>query len=282
MTELEEKKSKNIIVLTDFSEYGDCAVRYGVKLAKIFDSRLTIIHRIKDKMDRGEDVSSFSSEQYKQTEQMMRDEGVRYLLSRESFTLKELYAFAEEQETILFVIAVAPQKNKSLFTRRQAVKFIKPSRVPVMVVGNQLPSEQVFEQVMLPIDAGRQSKDKALWAGYFSRFYGSKVHILHTTYNDVSLDKRAGDILTFIEKLYGNLEVTYELHNITPTVDNIDKFSLEYAQKIKATLSVIMMTKYYSLIDLLFGPKEYDMIGNEQNFPVLCINDRDDLCMLCM
>lgn len=282
MTELEEKKSKNIIVLTDFSEYGDAAVCYGAKLAKIFDSQLTIIHRIKGKLDRGEEISTFFSEQYKNTVQKMSVEGIHYNLSSEIFALKDLYEYAEAQETILFVIAVAPQKNQSLFTRKQAVKFIKPSRIPVMVVGNQLPDEHTFEQVMLPIDAGRQSKDKALWAGYFSRFNGSTVHIIHTTYNDASLDKRAGDILTFIEKLYGNLEVTYELHNITPTVDNIDKFSLEFAPKIDATLSVIMMTKYYSLIDLLFGPKEYSLIGNELNFPVLCINDRDDLCMLCM
>jgi hypothetical protein len=42
-----------------------------------------------------------------------------------------------------------------------------------------------------------------------------------------------------------------------------------------------MMTRFYSLIDMLFGAKESTVIGNEAGFPVLCVNERDDLYVLC-
>ena len=36
-----------------------------------------------------------------------------------------------------------------------------------------------------------------------------------------------------------------------------------------------------TIIDFIFGPKESQIIGNTDHFPVLCINERDDLYVLC-
>ena len=87
--------------------------------------------------------------------------------------------------------------------------------------------------------------------------------------------------MAFTEKLYRNLEIQYQLHEISPTVDNMDRHSLQFAQENDASLTVIMMTSYYSLIDSIFGPKEFAVIGNDIGLPVLCINEREDLYVLC-
>ena len=276
-----EKKNTNIIVLTDFGEYGDVAVHYASVLASIFHSSLTIIHNVSPRGHQATPVEPVFSAQFKQTEQFLDENNIKHFLLSDAFSHKDLYAYAEETNTIMFVIAVAPKKGMSLFTRRQAVKFIRPSRVPVMVVGNRMPDADVFKQVMLPLNIDRQSKEKALWAGYFSRYYGAMVHILFTTYRDEFLRKRVIENVEFTKKLYENLEVTYELHKIEPTVDNMDKYSLSFASQVGASLTVIMMTKYFSLIDFLFGPKEFALIGNKEGFPVLCINEREDLYVLC-
>ena len=275
-----EKKNTNIIVLTDFSEYGDVAVRYASVLASIFHSSLTIISKLKERGWPSQEAMSLS-DCFKQTVQQLEESQIRHSILSESFSYKELYAYAETNNTIMFVIAVAFQRGETFFTRRRAVKFIRPSRVPVMVVGNKMPAADAFKQVMLPLNIDRQSKEKALWAGYFSRYYGAMVHILFTTYKDEYLRKRVVENVEFTQKLYENLEVTYTLHKIEPTVDNMDKYSIGFAPQIEATLTVIMMTKYFSLIDFLFGPKEYALIGNGEGFPVLCINEREDLYVLC-
>ena len=275
-----EKKNTNIIVLTDGKEYGDMAVRYASVLASIFHSSLTIIHNLKVKGWQSQETPAFS-DHFRQTLQQLEENNIQHFILSEAFSYKELYALAEEKNTIMFVIAVTSQRGETFFTRRRAVKFIRPSRVPVMVVGNKMPAADAFKQVMLPLNIDRQSKEKALWAGYFSRYYGAMVHILFTTYKDEYLRKRVIENVEFTKKLYENLEVTYELHKIEPTVDNMDKYSMGYAPQIAATLTVIMMTKYFSLIDFLFGPKEYALIGNEEGFPVLCINEREDLYVLC-
>lgn len=306
---MEEKKKLNIIAITDYSSYGDAAVRYGGVLAGIFKASLTIISdfsfypksfqelkedsqeklyhqdiwkeeigNIQNAVDNPEPTMSSD---FNRTLDNLSFLEIETFMQTEHYTAQKLYNYAEETNTIMFVIGVSKKGKNNFFNRKKAIKFIKPSRLPVMTVGNKLPEASVFQHVILPLDIDRQAKEKVLWAGYFSRFYVATVHVLHTVYKDAFLKKKLQDNIDFTEKLYKNLNVSYQLHAITPTVDNMDKHSLQYAQKINASLTVIMMTKYYSLIDYLAGPKESSIIGNDDGFPVLCINERDDLYVLC-
>ena len=202
------------------------------------------------------------------------------ILLTDYFFPEKIYHYAEETNTIMFVIGVDTVGKESFFNKRKAIKFIRPSRLPVMTVGKTLPEKNIFQHVVLPLDLERQGKEKALWAGYFSRFYNSVIHVLYPHYTDKSLQKQIHDNITFVEKLYANLEVKYQLDEID-AVKDIDLYSITYASKVNATLTVIMMTKYFTPADFFTGPREKKLIGNPQNFPVLCINERDDLYVLC-
>lgn len=278
--EKEEKKKLNIIVLADDSDYGTSALRYGGILAAIFQASLTIVSDFSFSNISSKTNHKLNDEQLKLSQQFI-DNQIEVIVVSDKYTPENIYVFADEVNTIMFVIGVQKQGKGSLFDLRSAKRFIKPSRLPVMTVGLKLPSSDIFRHVMLPLDIERQQKEKSLWAGYFSRFYHSQVHVLFSSYKDAFLRKKVKDNVDFTKKLYQNLEITYELHHLEDEIDNIDRFSLEFASTINATLSVIMMTHYYSLIDRLFGPKEDAMIANEQEIPILCINERDDLYVLC-
>ncbi len=306
---MSDTKRLNIIAITDYSPYGDAAVRHGGVLAAIFKASLTIItdfslrpKSIKELKKRRqakessidiwkEEIGQFHaaidnpdieiSLNFNRTLSNLSEHEIETIMLHDHFTAQALYEYAEENNTIMFVIGVSKTGKENYFNRKRAVRFIKPSRIPVMTVGKTMPPPTIYRHVILPLNIDRQAKEKVLWAGYFSRFYYATVHILHTVYKDEFLrDKLRGNVV-FTEKLYRNLEIDYQLHEIKPTVDNIDKYSLKYAEKIDASLTVIMITRYYSLTDWIAGPKEYVVIGNEEGLPVLCINERDDLYVLC-
>ena len=306
---MEQQQKLNIIAITDYSPYGDAAVRYGSVLAGIFKASLTIItdftfypknfqeiktgSRSKDttadiwKEEIGQiqsvvDNPDFEiSSNFNRTLDNLAGHEIETFLLTEHFTPKSLYEYAEKSNTVMYVIGVSKNGKNNFFSRKKAAKFIKPSRLPVMTVGKNMPESNIFRHVILPLDIDRQAKEKVLWAGYFSRFYCAVVHVLYSTYKDEFLKRKVQDNVAFTEKLYRNLEIEYQLHEIHPTVDNMDRYSLTFAKEIDASLTVIMMTRYYSLIDHLAGPREYAVIGNEEGFPVLCINERDDLYVLC-
>lgn len=277
--EQEEKNKLNIIAIADNSEYGTSAIRHGGILAAIFKSTLTIITNFSFSKNKNQSENT-PKEQLELTNQLIQNDIEVFLLSN-PFSTDNIYSYADETNTIMFVIGVQRKGKDSLFNLRKARRFIKPSRLPVMTVGLKLPDNNIFRQVMLPLDIDRQHKEKALWAGYFSRFYHAKVHILCGSYKDQLLKQKVKDNIDFTKKLYQNLEIDYELHDFDHNIDDIDRFSIFYAPEIKASLTVIMMTSFYTFIDYIFGPKENAIIANEEGLPVLCINERDDLYVLC-
>jgi hypothetical protein len=280
---LEEKKKLNVIAITDFTRYGDVAVRFGAVLAKIFQSSLTIISNFKNdraKEHSSQPESSFSSN-FKQLLDELSKTEIKIELLIEPFNTAQLHQYAEETQSFIYVIGVANRRKLTYFYRKRAFKFIKTSRLPVMVVGEEMPNENTFKHVILPLDVERNSKEKAMWAAYFNRFYQATIHILYPVFKDAFLKGKVQNNLAFVKKLYKNLTITYQEHSIKPAVDNIDLYSLEFSQQVGATLTVIMMTRYKSMIDILFGVKEKKLIANSRNFPVLCLNERDDLYVLC-
>lgn len=277
---MEEKKKTNIIALTDFSEYGNSAVQYAASLSKVFQSTLTVISHFSFSYHSKPTADVPMPEHLKNAIALyMNSDDVVWDTAH--YDLRRLMAISESANSIMFVLGVSRKKKSSFFNRKHAIRFIKSSRLPVMTVGKKLPTADIWENVMMPIDIDRQSKEKALWAGYFHRFGGATVHVLHTVFKDEFLKLKLADNIAFTEKLYNNLEIKYQLHEIKPTIDDMDAYSLRFAPQINASLTVIMMTKYYTLIDLIIGTKEKQIIANKEEIPVLCINERDDLYVLC-
>lgn len=269
-------KKLNVIVLSDDSTYGRNATRHGILLAEAFQASLSVIINFDFHLpEKGNDIEEkFLSD----IKSILKDNGDAKIITEYVFP-ETLFQYAEEQNTALIVIGVSKERKCGFFNVRKAIKMIRSSRFPVMTVSDVIPHETQYKNILLPLDIERQNKEKALWAGYFSRFYGSIVHILYPEYRDEGLAKSVGDNVAFVEKLYSNLDINYEKH-ATKAQNHLDAFALEYATQVGAGASVIMMTKYYTLADLVTGPRERKIIGNA-NVPLLCINQRDDLYVLC-
>ncbi len=275
---INQKKKLNIIAIADNSEYGKAAVCHGAMLAAVFNGSLTIVSKFGFSFE--DRHPKTHSEIWLQYVQEVVDHNIETIVLPHYYFPETLYLYAEETNTIMFVIGVDKSKTEGFFNLRRALRFIKGSRLPVMTVGRRLPDKDIYQHVILPLDIDRQAKEKALWAGYFSRFYHATIHILTNQYSDAGLKRQVGDNIAFVEKLYKNLEVQYVLER-AHTRQDIDRYSIEYAPTVGASLTVIMMTKFSTLGDLLTGKHEKHIIGNPQSLPVLCINQRDDLYVLC-
>lgn len=253
----ENSKPTRIIVLSDGTVFGQTAEKHGALLSTIFQSELEILKPKKD------------------------------------FFIDQIYHYAEESNAILIVISIPPDSYKissnidhtPLFNKRRGIRFIRNSRAPILVVGNQDPMPNGYQQVVLPIDVDRQAKEKAMWASYFLRFHAKngiigKIHVIHNEHKEDIIQKKVMNNIAFIEKLYNNLEIDYKIYPISAEI-HIDQKSITFATEVGATITVIMMTRFFTIIDFLFGSRESKILGNESGLPILCINERNDLCVLC-
>jgi hypothetical protein len=279
---IKRDRNLNITVIADDSHRGYAAVCHGIMLAEVFQASLTVMANFGFGFGPSDfrhipDDSPYLQEIRKKVAEVANCQ----IITDYNFP-ETLFRYAEEHNTAMFVIGVPDGRGYDgggLFTAKKAIKFIRQSRFPVMTVTFSYPDATYYKHIMLPLDIERQNKEKALWAGYFSRFYGSTIHILYPKYKDEGLAKLVYDNVAFVEKLYENLEITYEKHETEPK-NYLDAYALEFAPQVEAGASVIMMTRYYTLGDVLTGPRERKIIG-KTSIPILCINQRDDLYVLC-
>lgn len=266
-----EKKPLRIVALVDHSAFGMTAAEHGLKFAEIFKAELLLVAC----------YAQVNAEKVAQTLRL-KNENIPIIIQKVGkLNHKDFHATLEELNAILMVLSVSKNKGLSYFSAKSALKIISKLRIPSVVCGTKPPEENAYKDVMLPLNIYRQAKEKSLWAGYFSRFYDATVHVLYTVYKDEYLKNRLYENAKFTEKLYENLEVNYKNHVIEKVKQEIDEFAVDYAKQIGASLILVMTTRYYSIFDYLFGPVELKIMTNEHEIPIMLINQRDDLYVLC-
>jgi hypothetical protein len=273
---IKRDRNLNITVIADNSAFGRTAVQHGVQLAEVFQASLTVMANFNLHLP---DKPSIPGKEFIDELQNIILNAKNGQVITDYVFPETLFRYADEHNTAMFVIGVDKNAKEGFFNVKKAIKLIRQSRFPVMTVTTNHTDTTCYKHILLPLDIERQNKEKALWAGYFSRFYGSVIHILYPKYKDEGLVKLVHDNVAFVEKLYENLEITYEKHETQPH-NYLDAYALEFAPQVNAGASVIMMTRYYTLADVLTGPRERKIIGSS-DLPILCINQRDDLYVLC-
>lgn len=273
---IKRDRNLNITVIADNSAFGRTAAQHGVQLAEVFQASLTVMANFDLHLP---DKQSIPGKEFIDELQNIILNAKNGQVITDYVFPETLFRYADEHNTAMFVIGVDKNAKEGFFNVKKAIKLIRQSRFPVMTVTTNHTDTTCYKHILLPLDIERQNKEKALWAGYFSRFYGSVIHILYPKYKDEGLVKLVHDNVAFVEKLYENLEITYEKHETQPH-NYLDAYALEFAPQVNAGASVIMMTRYYTLADVLTGPRERKIIGSSE-LPILCINQRDDLYVLC-
>ena len=140
-----------------------------------------------------------------------------------------------------------------------------------------------LRDVAFRIDYNRESKEKLIWASYFARFNGSRLHVLHEQYNDSGLRAKLDNNMRFLDKFFASLKVGYETE-IMPSVANFpDREAAKQASQKGYGLLVCLTTdtRELDVVDWFIGVQETRVVKNKQQLPVLFINPRDDLYVLC-
>lgn len=270
----EKKKDLVIMVLTDFSRFGDAAVSHAVAVSMIFHAELCIFPLAPTPAQQGKDLLH--------SLEVAAHQGVPVTWHDYDSQLKnKLYQTAEEINAMMMVLAVDPEGKEGFFTRGKALRWILPSRIPVLCVGSALPRPDACRSVLLPLDSSVYSKEKALWAGYFHRFYHADIHLLYKNYKDKYLEQKLKANIGFTEKIYRNLDIPCTHHAIDDCWEEVESYALDFAPEVKASLMVCMTTRYPTPVDLLCGRKEKKLMKKVEELPLLFINQRDDLYVLC-
>ncbi|MDR2928403.1 MAG: hypothetical protein LBV41_09445 [Cytophagaceae bacterium] len=276
---IEKRPDKTTVLIPVFNvETIDVTFFYALPMATVFDATLTFLFM-------GDDFafSIFTSEVGKKSPELIENGAVKMIHYSLSFVHMPVIEKNSEDEEAIMVIFPQMPTGKHPFV--QELKFLiraKKLRLPYMIIHrNYLNEAWQPETVIIPVGFRHTDKETAVWASYFARFNRSKIVILIANENDAVARRDTQLNVRFMLNLFAKFKIVPQLVSTKSSSGKLYDEAVAVAAQIKNSLLLITSTKHYGIEHFILGPMELRTIKNSANVPVLCVNPRKDLYVLC-
>lgn len=262
---------KKIIVPWDFTDKAQNALAHAIKMAKILDNTITLLHIVKKEKEiegslkRLNDIAA----------QTQSDTGVvTHAIIKEGTIFTTIGEYTEGNDDInLVIMGTHGMKGMQKLTGSWALKVIVSSHAPFIVVQDPPTEKASFDKIVFPVSFKTENREKLIWAIYFGKIFNAKIHFIKQDVSDKNLVKKVNHNLTFARKYLSKYNVEFEITTAS-TSGNFAQATLNFAQEIDADLMMIMTTKNIGTIDYVLGASEQFIIANTAKIPVMCVNPR--------
>jgi len=271
-----EKDNKLIIIPWDFSKVAENALMHGIKIAKIVNNDIRLLHII-NKEKKQEEKDEVKQKLDKVAEKILSKHSINTSsVILEGNIFSTISKYASDEEANLVIMGTHGIKGMQKFTGSWALKVIVGSKVPFIVVRDKPHHQDKIRSIIFPIDFRSENKEKVSMAIYMGKYFDSKVLILKDPVTDKALARRINTNLNFAIKYLIQNNIEYDIHTVEKK-GNFAKETLKFAEKNEADLILIMTTKHINFSDYMLGASEQYIIANSSKIPVMCVNPKSHL-----
>ncbi len=268
MTQLSDQK---ILVVCDFTDHMNEVIAHGARMADILRKELCLFALWKDKKQKTE-IQEKLSQLSRSMKSKLPDLQVSNLVLKNSLE-DNISRVVNEYNAVLVVLHQ---------TRiRQAMKAFRESSIAFLFVNGNDPEYLQYKNVLVPLDSRKASKETSLWASYFGRFNKSLIQVIYAHETNREQADRLKKNVAFFEKFLSSLNVKHQLVAGKTSSWGICNETLEKANEWKGDLMIFSGSSSITLLDLLIGLPEKKIVQKAGHLPILLINPRKDICMIC-
>lgn len=172
--------------------------------------------------------------------------------------------------------------RRSLTHPSTLLRTFRDCKTAYLIVSPQsVQSHQWPATVALTLDHRRESKEKLIWASYMVRFFGSRLQVATPTYKDADLHHRLGNNLQFLGKMFRSLGIEYTTVPIATRATSIIDICAIEQHRPDLLIAMTTDTREHDIGDLILGSREKHLVQHSSHTPLLLLNQRDDLYVLC-
>ena len=257
--------TKTFIVPHDFTDVSNIALEHAVATAKPLGAKIYLLHVVaKDKEIAGAEkkLNEVIQEQ---------DNSVEIVPAvRLGNIFEDIGDFAAEHHAELIFMGTHGTHGWQHLTGMNALKVITHSSVPFVIVQEKTAKETGFDDIVVPLDLNKETKQKLAVVASLAKYFNSKVHVITPEETDEFLRHQVKANIVFAKKYFEerNIEVT------TTLVPNsgFDKEVIKHAVNIDADLIAIMNLNKNSVFGVLASNHEEYIITNDAQIPTLIMN----------
>ena len=167
----------------------------------------------------------------------------------------------------------------SIFRKENADKLISESKCPVMTMFKD-PEIKGINRILLPVDVTKNSDKKVAWAISLAKKFGASIHIVSVQHLEIkrvhSLSYNKGRRIERVIREHG---IDVDLVLLKAEQRTADEIVLDYAEKLKPDLLVIMTHQETILFDNYLGAFAREIV-HQSNVPVISVVPQKDSLIL--
>jgi len=270
---------QNILIPVTFSDKDKVAIEHGIIIAKAFKKDITLLAVVNGSIS---DINNSKIELEKLTQSFSSDSTPNiYYMIEQGLPMPVLKKISDKIEAASVVMSMEKNSRLRFYKDVQFIKETKQLKMPFLMVHTQEPHPDQAKVIYLPIGFKKEEKEKLVWAGYFGRFYKSKIIVLKAKESDSTARARVMAHIMFAKKLFDQFNLEYDIIDSLKSSFGITKEALELAHLEKKGIVMTCTTKHYGPEEEIIGPPELKIVKNREQVPVFCVNPRQDLYVLC-
>lgn len=264
--------SKKFLVPTDFTEVAHTAMIHAADLAKSVGAEIHLLNIVdnKDNLDKANKKIQDEIEYLRRYSEEVPVQSI----TRVGNIFEDIGDVAAEIGAGLIIMGTHGASGWQKVTGSYAMKVITSSKVPFIVTQKETKKESGYDKILVPLDLHNETKQKLEIVADMAKYFNSEVHIITPKETDEFLRNKLSGNIAYAKKYLAEKKVKCAAHIADKSGDFVDQL-LDLAGEIGADLITIMNLQRNSLMGMLGARYEQQIITNEDQIPVLCVNPRE-------
>ena len=259
------------MALCDFSEQMKDVIVHGARMADVLKKGLCLLAVWK-----GKDQKILVQEKMAQITRNLKSNLPALKISSlliQSSLRRHIEKLVEDYEAVLMVL------HQNVI--QSELRAFRESSIPFLFINGSSPECLQYKNVFVPVDFRKASKEASLWASYLGRFNKSQIYVIYAFEKDGEEKIKLQRNVEYFKKFLSSLNISHHLIAGKSSSWGIWKEALGKANAANGDVMIYSGSNSVSLLDLLIGLPEKKIIAQAGKVPVLLINPRKDICVLC-
>lgn len=258
-------ETKTFIVPHDFTQVADNALNHAVSTAEQLNAQVYVLHVVP------KEKSIADAE--KKLNQIIAGIKTNVTLIprvRVGNIFEDIGEFAAEHHAELIFMGTHGVNGWQHLTGSNALKVITHSEVPFIIVQERKIRQSGYNNIVVPLDLNKETKQKLAMVAHIAQYFNSKVHVVTLDENDEFLKHKVKANIQFAKKFFSErgIEITATLAQSS----GFDKEVIKHAIAIDADLIAIMNMNKNNVFGSILPNYESNIITNEAQIPTLVVN----------
>jgi len=261
---------KKFIVPYDFSEVADSAVEHALITAQVVGAEVHLLHVVgkKDAVKEAREKLDTASEKCKSASKSSGVEIINHVRIGNIFD--DISEFSAEIGAELIFMGTHGAHGWQHITGSHALKVVTSSPTPFIIVQENKINESGYDDIVVPLDLHKETKQKLTLVANMAKYFNSKVHVVIPDETDEFLKHTVKANIIFANKFFGERDI--EVSTTLANPGDFDREVVQHAAKVNADLIAIMNLQKNQILGVLGANHEQYMITNEAKIPVLMVN----------